>query len=176
MSPTPSSRPGGGPLLSEQDPWAGYVKIAVEIHRAPRDVFVVRAARRGHVGPWPWPGGGPVHVMSAWDPGDVRPGVETNRLRQAALEEELRALAHTATVSTWAASGYDPETGYRDEGVAVSGLQEEAARAIAARYRQEAIFSWSPREWAIVACTGARRVAFGWTLENRQTPNTFRGS
>ncbi len=164
MAPTPSPSPDGVSLISEDDPWASYVRIAVEIRRAPREFLVVRAAPAGNEAPWPWPGTEPVHVMTAWDPGDERPGVETNRRRQAALEEELRTLG-AAPVSTWPASGIDPATRYRDEGVAVSGMSEATARAVAARYRQEAIFSWSPREWAVVACTGGRRVAFGWTLE-----------
>jgi hypothetical protein len=147
------------------DPWFGYVRIAVEICRAQRDPLVVRAAPAGRAGRWPWPETRPVHVMTAWDPGDERPGTELNRRRQAALEEELRTLAGASPLSTWPASGCDPESGYRDEGVAVSGLQEAAARALAARYRQEAIFSWTPLEWSIVACAGTRRAVFGWTLE-----------
>jgi hypothetical protein len=172
MASSPRPSPGGASLLSGDDPWMGYVRIAVEIHRARRELLVVRAARAGETGQWPWPGpdGGPVHVMTAWDPGDERPGVETNRRRQAALEDGLRTLATTTAVSTWTASGFDPATGYQDEGVAVSGLEEAAARALAARYRQEAIFSWSPHEWAIVACSGTRRVALGWTLETLDTP------
>jgi Protein of unknown function (DUF3293) len=165
MSPTHRSRPEAGPLLSGDDPWLGYTRIAVEIGRTPRQLLVVRAAREGLVGAWPWRDGGPVHVMTAWDPGDERPGVATNRRRQAALEEELLALAKVRPLSTWAASGYDPETGYRDEGVAISGMEESAARALAGRYGQEAIFSWTRREWAIVASAGPRRVVSGWTLE-----------
>ena len=167
MSPTPCSSPDGGSLLPDDDPWVSYVRIAVEIRRTPRDLIVVRAAPAGEAASWPWSGAGAVHVMTAWDPPDERPGIEVNRRRQAALELELRTLEAATPVSTWAASGFDPATGYRDEGVAVSGMSEAAARALAARYRQEAIFSWTPREWAIVACTGGRRVTFGWALESR---------
>jgi hypothetical protein len=171
MPPTRRSPLDEDPLLPPDDAWVGYVRIAVEMHRAPSDRLVVRAAPAGETATWPWPDldRGPVHVMTAWDPGDQRPGVETNRRRQAALDDELRALAESAPIWTWAASGYDPATGYRDEGVAVSGLREAAARALAARYGQEAIFSWSPQEWAIVACGSARRVSFGWTLETNET-------
>ncbi len=170
MSSAQGSRPDGGLLLPEHDPWSAYVRLAVEIRRAPHDVLVVQAARKGKTGrPWPWPDTQPVHVMTAWDPGGERPGVGTNRRRQAALEEELRTLAASASISTWPASGHDPDTGYQDEGVAVLGLEEAAARALAARHRQEAIFSWSPEEWAIVASTGGRRVSFGWTLKSLDT-------
>src|ERR1700722_15863736 len=90
MVPTPSPSPDGVSLLSEDDPWAAYVRIVVEIRRTPRELLVVRAAPAGEEAPWPWPGTGPVHVMTAWDPGDERPGAEANQRRQAALEEELR--------------------------------------------------------------------------------------
>jgi hypothetical protein len=166
MPTTQSPPPDGGSLLSADDPWVGYLRIAVEISRAPQDVLVVRAGHEGQTGSWPFPDPRPVHVMTAWDPGDERPGVETNRRRQAALEEELKTLAETTPLSTWPTSGCDPETGYRDEGVAVTGMREVDARALAARYRQEAIFTWTPHEWAIVACAGARRVNLGWTLES----------
>jgi hypothetical protein len=35
---------------------------------------------------------------------------------------------------------------------------------LGARYGQDAVFVWTPAEWAIVACTGGRRVASGWQL------------
>jgi Protein of unknown function (DUF3293) len=167
MSSAQTPRRDAGLLLPEHDLWSGYVRLAVEIRRTPHDIVVVQAARRGKTGQlWPWPDTEPVHVMTAWDPGNERPGIVTNRRRQAALDEELRVLAASAPISTWPASGRDPDDGYHDEGVAVLGLEEAAARALAARYGQEAIFSWSPGEWAIVACTGGRRVSFDWTLKS----------
>ncbi len=83
-----------------------------------------------------------------------------NRREQARLEEEIRPLA----TAMWTARGVDPVTGAHDEGVAVRGLTEEAARGLGARYGQDAIFTWSPLEWAIVSCTGARRQVTGWAL------------
>ncbi len=126
---------------------------------------MVRAAPAGEVASWPWPRSERVHVMTAWDPGGERPGVGANRRRQAELELELRSRAGATPVSIWPASGYDAESGYRDEGVAVSGMSDSDACALAARFGQEAIFSWSPREWAIVASTGQRRITLGWTVE-----------
>ena len=101
-----------------------------------------------------------MHILTAWDPGDERPGAEENRTRQAALEADL----HEVTDALWFTVGVDPVSGHREEGVAACGVSEAEALALGARYRQEAIFVWTPDEWAIVACDGSRRVVAGWQL------------
>ena len=104
---------------------------------------------------------GPVHVMTAWVPGGERPGEVENRRQQAALELDLRGLAGVQ----WRATGVDPLTGHREEGVAVLGISTTDAARLGGRYRQEAIFVWTPGEWTILACVGGRRVASGWSLD-----------
>jgi len=101
-----------------------------------------------------------VHILTAWDPGFDRPGDQTNRLRQAALEAHLRPLV----AALWPAVGVDPVSGHREEGVAVRGIREPDALALGARYGQDAIFAWTPEEWTVVACTGGRRVVSGWSV------------
>ena len=81
-------------------------------------------------------------------------------MRQAALEADLALLS----VPLLAAVGVDPATGRREEGVAVRGLPEAEALALGVRYGQDAIFAWTPTEWAIVACRGDRRLVSGWSL------------
>ncbi len=151
--------------MPPDDPWLSYARIEVQVRRTRGEILVVRAAPAGELASWPWLGTERVHVMTAWDPSGERPGAEVNRRRQAELEAELRAPGRATPVSSWPASGFDREFGYRDEGVAVSGMSDSEARALAARFGQDAIFSWSPSEWAILDCTGERRVAFGWTVE-----------
>jgi Protein of unknown function (DUF3293) len=145
--------------LASEDPWAAYARTVVAIEYAGRSL-VVRGAPLGQVGAWPWPSSDPLYVLTAWDPGEARPGDAVNRRAQGRLERELRLMAR----ATWPARGLDPATGTRDEGVAVTGPSEQAVRDLAARYGQDAIFSWSPTEWAVVACTGRRRIATGWAL------------
>jgi hypothetical protein len=154
------------PLLPADDPWAGYARTVVEI-AGPDGRVTVRAAPPGEVGAWPWPSDPPgaLFIMTAWDPGDQRPGLDENRRRQAALEEDVRRL----TDVRWEAVGVDPETGRREEGVAAAGLAEEEARALGARYRQDAVFRWAPEAWEIVACDGVRRVVLGWTARPATT-------
>ena len=142
------------------DPWESYARTVVEIVGPGVGGLVVRSASPGDVGEWPWPSSDPVHILTAWDPGDDRPGEQNNRLRQAALEAEVRPLV----VALWPAVGVDPVSGHREEGVAVRGLREVDALALGARYGQDAIFVWTPQEWTVVACTGGRRVVSGWSM------------
>jgi hypothetical protein len=146
-------------VLPPDDAWARYARVVVEIEVSAQ-LLVVHAAPIGEVGDWPWIRPEPIHILTAWDPGEQRRGLAANRREQARLEADLRPQA----VAMWAARGADVATGARDEGVAVRGLDEEAVRAFGARYGQDAIFSWSPHEWAVVSCAGTRRVASGWAL------------
>ncbi len=151
-------------LLAPGDPWEGYARTVVEIVRPEAVNLVVQPAPAGQVGAWPWPSAQPVYILTAWDPGTARPGAALNRRRQAALEAELAPVA----VRTWVAVGVDAASGRGEEGVAVCGLAESDALALGARYGQDAIFAWTPVAWAVVACTGGRRVVAGWSLGRAQ--------
>ncbi len=150
-------------MVPPGDPWVGYARTIVEIARPVEGDLVVRAAPPGQVDEWPWAGPGPVLVLTAWDPGDARPGEAANRERQRALDAELRPLA----AGMWRAVGIDPLSGRREEGVAVCGIKEEVGLALGARYRQDALFVWTPGAWAIVACAGERRLSSGWSAAPR---------
>jgi hypothetical protein len=146
--------------LSADDPWSEYARTIVKITDPSGVMLVVRAAPLGEVGQWPWPSADAVHILTAWDPGAERPGVEVNRKRQASLERDLQ----TRAVVLWPAVGVDPMTGHREEGVAAVGLARADAAVLAARYRQDALFRWTREEWAIEASDGGRCLSRGWTL------------
>lgn len=141
--------------------WEGYRRTVVEIRRREEGDLVVRPSRPGASGAWPWPTPEPVYLLTAWDPGEERPGVEVNRRRQAALVAELRPMVG----AMWEARGTDPVTGRRDEGVAVCGVEEDEVLALAARYGQDAVFVWTPAAWSTVSCRDGHRQAGGWELE-----------
>jgi len=150
--------------VAVEDPWFGYANTVVEV-MSPDAVVVVHAAEAGDVGVWPWASEAALFVLTAWDPGDARDSVEVNRARQSALDAELRPRAE----SIWRAQGFDPSTGYRDDGVAVRGLAERDVCEVGARYGQDAVFAWTPSTWTIVACTGARRLPLGWRISPIRT-------
>jgi hypothetical protein len=146
--------------LGPDDPWAGYARTVVGISVPASSLLEVHPMAPGTVGEWPWPAIEPVHVLTAWDPGGERPGDAVNRERQSSLQEDLRPLA----TGVWPAVGTDPLSGHREEGVAVSGLSEADAVAVGARYRQDAIFRWTPEAWVVVSCADERRLRLGWRL------------
>jgi hypothetical protein len=154
---------GAAMEVSPGDPWAAYVRTVVEIRRPGEADIVVRSAPPGRSGPWPWASALPVHILTAWDPGEQRQGDQENRIQQAALEADLRLV----TRDLWSAVGLDPVSGHREEGVAVRGVSEAEARLLGARYRQDAIFVWTPDSWVVTACNGRRRVVLGWSAAPR---------
>jgi Protein of unknown function (DUF3293) len=155
--------------VSPDDPWAAYARTVVQIARHGEPDVIVRGAPIGERGEWPWTSGEPVHILTAWDPGTELLGEQENREREAALAAELQQLG---PAGCWSAIGVDPVSGHREEGVVVRGLAEHVVRQIGARYDQDAIFSWTPSEWAIVACVGGRRVVLGWSTAEAVVSST----
>jgi hypothetical protein len=152
-------------LLPPDDPWATYADTIVQIVRpADGDFVTVRGAPVGvpvgAIGRWPWPSEDPVSVLTAWDPGDERPGTEVNRRRGAELESALRRRASRVLHAV----GVDPSSEHREEGVAALGLSVQEAVVLGVEYRQEAIFVWTPQAWSIVSCRDDRRVDFNWSV------------
>src|SRR5581483_6091543 len=148
---------------ADDDLWEEYARTVVELSLPDGATLQITPAPPGQVGPWPEQLTAPVHFLTAWDPGDERPSAEMNRTRQRDLEEELQALA----VQTWPSSGFDAQSGHREEGVAVAGLEEDAACALGRRYRQNAIFSWTPDGWHVVSCRDMTRTVMGWHVSQR---------
>ena len=114
----------------------------------------------GQIGRWPWPTTEPVPILTAWDPGEERLGLEENRHRGAELEAALRPRARRLLEAV----GVDPDSGHREEGLAALGLSVDEAVALGGRFRQAAIFVWAPDAWSIVSCRDERRVGFGWSI------------
>jgi hypothetical protein len=145
--------------------WQLYLDAVVEME-LPQGCLRLRPQPPGQKGTWPAGLEAPVHVVTAWNPASQERPEEENRAAQVRLEEELSALGAVF----WPAVGSDTRSDYREEGVAVVGLSEADASALAARYGQSAIYAWTPQAWAVIACDGSRRTDIGWALEHRSSP------
>ncbi len=148
--------------------WTCYTKTIVEVMPPGTATFRICRAPLGEVGEWPPMFTAPIFVITAWNPASHRIPPDANRERQEALETDLRQLAE---VQLWPSVGLDPDSEYREEGVAVSGLSEEEAIRLGARYDQNAIFAWTPETWAVVSCLDKRCHEAGWFLETLWEPD-----
>jgi hypothetical protein len=145
--------------VTPEDPWIVYARTIVEISPPARATFRILPAPKGEVGTWPPGFGAEIFVITAWNPHSQPLDDNENRVRQEALEAELLRL------ELWPAVGLDPDSKYREEGVAVAGLSEMEAIALGARYDQNAIFLWTPVAWSILSCLDKRREDSGWLVD-----------
>jgi hypothetical protein len=120
----------------------------VEVYPAPSGVTAGR---------FPFPG--PVHVLTAFDPGPARLSPAENARRQQVLVDEL-----PSPVRRWDAEAGAADGSHTEHGVLVEGLTDDEALALGARHGQDAIFRWSAAAWSIVPCDGGPALDAGWTL------------
>lgn len=92
--------------------------------------------------------GAPVHVLTAWNPGAVRPSEAANR----AANERLRAHLVALGLDPVPAVGADPDSPHAEESWAVVGLDDDEARRIGAAFDQVAVFRVTATELAVLAC------------------------
>lgn len=114
--------------------------------------------------------GSPLCVVTASNPGDLRPGEVANRRANEELRRDL--LAHADTL--WPALGRDPKGGHEEEGWAVFGVPRELCLEIGRKYGQVAIFEIDPRHQLVLECSGRWRVSR--EFERRESEERFANS
>lgn len=98
--------------------------------------------------------------MTAQNPGRALSD-EDNADRQLELLAVVKAMPE---VDAWPALGGDPTWVHTEESVAVVGLSDEEAVALARRFDQDAIFAWTPGQWWLLSCRSDHREAYGYEL------------
>ncbi len=98
------------------------------------------------------PLGSPLHVLTAWNPGDERPTAQENR----AANRRLAVEVARAGGRRWGAVGVAPDDSWFEEGYAVAGLTRATAVALARASRQVAIFEATADGMWLVFCFGDR--------------------
>ncbi len=136
--------------------------LATDIHVwIGRQHLVVRPLPVGEtVGSFP-SGAQHLHVVTAWNPMGQRADPTANARADRALRAELAAL----DVTTWDAEGWAPDDRWAEESVAVLDAGEHTVLELARRYRQAAIYRWTPTERAVVWTDGRPDDVQGWAVE-----------
>ena len=94
---------------------------------------------------------GPVHVVTAWNPGALRPTEEQNRT----ADRQLRARIVQLGFQPHRAVGCDPASPHHEEGWAVVAMSDERACALGAEFGQDAVFRIDPGTLTVLACDGS---------------------
>jgi hypothetical protein len=147
--------------VGEPGAWDGYVTTEVRIEvPGSGAVRVFPGPPLQATGQYPDPAGRPIAVITAHDPhGRVASG-EENAEASKLLEDELT----TRGLEWWPADGADPSWEHVQRSVAVPGLSEDDARALGARYGQEAVLIVSPASRKVIDCVSGRRSITGWVI------------
>ena len=88
-------------------------------------------------------------IVTAYNPGHARPGVEANR----AANERLRAEIERRGWAWHEAVGYSPERDHQEPSFAVLDVAEDEVVELARQFGQAAIFAWDGRRGRLVWCT-----------------------
>ncbi len=91
---------------------------------------------------------GPMHVITAWNPGDERPSADENDRRNALLRADLVALG----LDPHPALGSDPASTHAEASWAVVGLTDADACALGAKYGQIAVFRITADTQTVLGC------------------------
>ena len=91
---------------------------------------------------------GPVHVITAWNPGDQRPTDQANRAANRELFEQL--VMHG--LEPVRAVGQDPDSSHAEESWAVLGTTDDIARKLGAQFGQVAVFRITTGSQTVLAC------------------------
>jgi Protein of unknown function (DUF3293) len=93
---------------------------------------------------------GPIHVLTAWNPGHERLRDAVNAHANRRLEARIRESRPTV----FEARGESPEGDHAEDSFVVIGLEREAALALGREFRQAAIFELIDGAQIVVGCDG----------------------
>jgi hypothetical protein len=96
----------------------------------------------------------PLFVLTAWNPGGVDRDRSDNDAAERVLETELSDLGLT----WWPADGHSPDDSWSEPGVAVAGIDRDAACALGERYGQLAVYEFTAALVRVVRCADAAVV------------------
>jgi hypothetical protein len=91
----------------------------------------------------------PLFVLTAWNPGGADRDAADNEAAERELEAELSGEGHT----WWPADGRSPDDSWAEPGVAIAGLDRDAACALGERFGQLAVYELTDAVVRVVRCS-----------------------
>jgi len=137
--------------------WDDYTQAILRLELPEGEIEVVPRAFGRFTGTFPV-NGGPVHIITAHNPGGHLSSPDDNAVAQSRL---VARVAETA-LEHYLAAGGDRAWEHVEASLAVVGLDREQACALGREFGQDAIFEWSPTALAVLSCTDARAHYTGW--------------
>lgn len=101
-----------------------------------------------------------MHVITAWNPGDDRPGDEVNDEQN----EKLRIDIQTLGLDVLEALGSDPNSDHGERSWAVVGMTDKQAIELGRKYRQVAVFRITQARQSVLGCLSDWEVDRGSKL------------
>lgn len=140
--------------------WDEYAATLVHITPAQSPEFVVTAAPPGITGIWPWGDAGEAWVITACNPRSDLLSDDLNAARNGVLRSELTAAGWQPVESV----GRQANGDWREPGFVIVGNAGATVLDLARRHDQNAVFHWTPTEWAIHGVLQPGRRTMGWRV------------
>lgn len=96
-----------------------------------------------------------IHVITAWNPGDERPSMAVNELRNHELRQDISAFGFDA----YEALGSDPNSEHSEKSWAVVGMSDEVAISLGKKYGQLAVFKITQSRQTVMGCFSEWKVS-----------------
>lgn len=98
-----------------------------------------------------------IHVITAWNPGDERPGGEVNDAQNKQLHADISAMG----LEVLEALGSDPNSTHAEKSWAVIGLTDKIAIELGKKYGQVAVFRITESQQSVLGCLSEWEVSRG---------------
>jgi len=147
-----------GSELEWGERWADYMSAHARLHLSDGSTLEAGPiAGPTNVGEFPDALGRCIFVITADNPGrDVSDDANS------AAHAQLLRRAKELKWDYLDAHGGDPAWTHVEACIAVRDVDVRDVLALGREFGQDAIFEWTPKHWALVACNDGRRMEFSW--------------
>lgn len=142
--------------------WDGFFRAIVRLE-LPNGPWVLHPADPSDTGDFPF--SGPVHIITAYNPGGGATAESENQAATRELERTVRQFDPFPTV------GSAPDGSFAEPGFGLVGISHEEALALGTRFGQAAIYCWTAQHLAVCGVGPEEEHRMGWRLAAGGPPN-----